>query len=132
MKTLKTSLITLILIITTTNALADDPTLIKKNEPAPYNGLLFSIPKATELHKDIVERDALKLTNESLQKSLSITQENYSIEQKKTSILDNRNDELAKRLQESNHTSDGEKLLWMGVGIVVTGVAIYGVSQLRK
>lgn len=47
----------LALLLITTQVLAADPTAIKKDTPAPYDGLLFSTEKANELRVKLIDLD---------------------------------------------------------------------------
>lgn len=104
---------------------------MKRGELVPRDGLLFSIPKADEVRKQVIEKEGLEQTKKSLENSLSITQHSYEIEQEKTSILTKRNDDLAQRLQESQHMSDWAKFFWFAAGVVGTSAAAWGLSRIK-
>lgn len=113
--------------------LADDGAKpVTKGSTVPYDGVLLTVPKANELHSDIVVGDGYKKLNDSLNQSLTIQQNNYNIEQQKNTILDARNDKLAEQLKNAQSMNNTEKLLWMGVGVLVTGASAYTLSKIHK
>lgn len=103
-------------------------TLLRKGEDAPHDGLLLTIPQADAARKGLIERDGYESLNKSLEKSLTIQKDNYSIEQQKTSILTQRNDELAKELKSASSMSNFEKVFYFILG----GAAMYGAYSLAK
>lgn len=109
-------------IIITTNAFSADASLpdaiaIKKDTPAPFSGILLTHIKAQEVEKDLIDLDGTKSLNDSLQKSLDISQKNYTIETQKTAVLLNRNDALAKQVESSEATTNFERVVWVVLGI---------------
>lgn len=123
-------MLSLLMILTSTaNSFADssEAVALKKDAPAPFSGVLITHTKAQEIEKDLIDLDGTKSLNDSLQKSLDISQKNYTIETQKTAVLLNRNDELAKQLKSSESTTNVERVVW-----VVIGVAIGVLGGLRR
>jgi hypothetical protein len=118
--------------ITTNSLFAQDPTLLKAKQPAPYDGLLFSQEKAEEVKTKLIEGDQMKLLNDSLLKSISIYKDNDSIYTQKVNLLQQQNDSLAKSLYDERSSNFWRSVLFMGLGIVVTGLAVYGAAQINK
>jgi hypothetical protein len=115
---MKKLLLTFLLIISSV-VNADEPTYLGKGQSAPFNGILFTIEQSQDLRTKVLERDAFEKLNNSLEKSLGISEHNYQIESEKNQILDKRNDDLAKSLREARSTSDLEKVLYTGLGAAV-------------
>lgn len=110
----------------------NDVKVLKKDDPAPFDGLLLSNKKANEVKNELVERDKVKEINKSLEISLNLEKENFKLSEDKNKLLINRNDELSKQLQDSREMSDIKKILWFALGVVATGGAVYGASKLAK
>lgn len=127
MKKLLTFLI--IGILTITNSFG--ASAIKKGDPAPHDGVIFTNVEANELKGEVQEKDILKKLNLSLNKSLDYSKQNNEILQKKTDVLMEQNNKLATRLYEARDVSNLERILWFGLGVVGTGLAAYGVSQIK-
>jgi hypothetical protein len=122
----------LILLLSFRNAYGSDVTYIEKDVKAPYNGYLFSPEKTKEVRAGLLERDGLKTINESLESSMKSLMNINRNNQEKVDILLEKNDKLAKSLYEERQMSDFERLMWFGLGVVGTGLAIYGASQITK
>lgn len=131
---MKTLLLKILLIsLIATNSFADnDVVSLLKGQPAPFDGLLFTIPKAEDLKRSVVERDNYKLLSESLERSIDLFKKNDELNNQKVNILLEQNDKLAKNLYEARSTSTAERVLWFGLGLAVTGMAIYGAKTLTK
>lgn len=111
-------------------AYAGDVTHIEKDTPAPYTGYLFTPEKTNEVKNVVVERDGLLKLNESLTKSLQLQSDIAELNQKKVNILLQQQEDLSKTLYDQRSMSNLERMLWVGAGILIVGVSIYGVSQI--
>lgn len=106
--------------------------LLKKGEPAPCEGFLFS-PDAekkasqavddVKYYKDLSE--LLHSRNDLLQKQLLITDERLMLYMKTT-------DELAQEVVRKQHEDFWQKAVYFGLGVAVTGLAVYGAAQAIK
>lgn len=108
-----------------------DPSFLDKNQPAPYAGILFTTQDAQDLRKQLIDLDTTKMINTSLTKSIDLYKSNEDLYQKEKQILLDRNDNLAKTLYSQQHLNDLEKVGIFVLGIAATGLAIWGVGQLR-
>lgn len=108
-----------------------DPILLQKGNSAPYDGLLFSEQKANDLRKELLDKDYLKLQNDSLNRSLELYKQNESIYKEQKELLLEQNDRLAKSLYEERRVTNWERVGFFVLGIAATGLAFYGVSQLK-
>ena len=118
----------LLLVISTnlpTLSYSDDAVVLNKDDKAPFRGILLSPKKAAELNDTEIERD-------SLLKSLSLYKNNQELYEKRSSTLLEQNDKLATQLYSARQTSDWEKVLWFGLGAVLTGLTGYGIYRAAK
>jgi hypothetical protein len=106
--------------------------LLKKGEPAPCEGFLFS-PDAekkasqavddAKYYKDLSE--LLHSRNDLLQKQLAINDERLMLYMKTT-------EELAQEVVRKQHEDFWQKAAYFGLGIAVTGLSIYAAAQAIK
>jgi hypothetical protein len=111
---------------------AQDVTLLNKGEPAPYKGLLFTESKANEIRKELLELDTLKLMEKSYEKSIKYYKDNEELYKHKVDTLLVQNDKLSAAYIQIRERSDWENRLWFGLGMVLTGLAVYSAAQLKK
>jgi hypothetical protein len=122
-------LISSIVASNTCSVFAADATPIKSGQPAPYDGLLLTPEKAQEVKNTYVERDGYKLLNDSLQKSLDLSGGAFNLSEQKVNILLEQNNKLAVNLNEARTTSNFEKFMWFGLGVLGASLAVYGVKK---
>lgn len=111
---------------------AQDVQYLSKDQKAPFEGFLFTAPKASELKDAVIERDNYKLINLSLEKSLELEKKNSELQNQKVNVVLEQNLNLTKSLNEERSMSNWERILWFGLGVVGTGMAVYGASKIAK
>lgn len=106
----------------------NDVLFIQKGSPAPFSGVLFPEIKANELRRDLLESDKTKIQLESERQTsknlLQLTQ------LKETEIELYRKQNV--RLQRLGDTNSKMNYIWFGLGILATGVAVYGAGGLAR
>lgn len=102
---------------------------IRKNDPAPFAGVLLSNEKANELNNGLNERDQLKLLNESYTKTIKLYKDNEDLYNNKVNTLLTQNDKLAQSLYDARETTAWERFGWFALGVVGTSLAVYGVKK---
>lgn len=127
-------LIALILILVVNNPpiFADDPVIINKDDKAPFSGLLFSKDKAANLKNAVLERDALKQTNQSLQKSLDLRVDTQNQLETKVNLLSKDNDTLANNLRTERDANKYTYIFYFALGVIATSAAFYGARKLSQ
>lgn len=113
-------------------AIADNAVELDKGQPAPFPGTLLDKETSQKVKNDLIERDALKSTNESLNRSIKLYKDNQNILHDQKDMLLNQNIELTKTLNDTRETSDWVKVGYFVLGIVITGAGVYGASKLSK
>jgi hypothetical protein len=111
---------------------AQDVQYLSKDQKAPFEGFLFTAPKASELKDAVIERDNYKLINLSLEKSLELEKKNSELQNQKVNVVLEQNLNLTKSLNEERSMSNWERILWFVLGVVGTGMAVYGASKIAK
>lgn len=109
-----------------------DTIYLAKDTPAPFEGLLFPTAQANQIRQQLIERDGLLLINTSLQKSLDLSTQIDTSNNKKINLLIEQNDKLASSLSEERTMSNWERVGYFVGGIVVVGLAFYGLGQIHK
>ena len=111
-----------------TNVEANDVVFIEKNQPAPFSGILFSEQEAKQIRRDLLEADKTIL---QLQSSNSKSETLLQIIELKTEEI-----ELYRaqnnRLIKSEQTSETMRYVWFGLGVLATGMAVYGAGALAR
>ena len=119
-------------LIITSNCFANEAINLKKDERAPFEGVLFPFDQAQKIRYQLLECDIKKELVVSYEKTIRLYKENETYYDNKVNILLKQNDELSKALTESKTSSDLSKILWFGLGVVATGLAVYGAKQITK
>ncbi len=116
----------------TSNSYADDVISLSKGEASPYTGILFPKDQADQMRVQLLERDTFKAMYDSAQKSIDYYKTDEEYNQKKLTIISEQNDKLASSLYTERQSSEWSKIMWFSLGVVATGLAVYGASQLQK
>lgn len=111
---------------------ADKVYLLEKGTEAPFKGYLFPEEKALNLRKELVELDGLKALEKSYLRSIDLYKLNEDRYNNKINILLEQNDKLSTSIINSEKRSEWENRIWFIMGIGVTGLAVYGASQLSR
>lgn len=111
---------------------ADDITYIEKDKPAPYEGYIFTIDKTKDTRIKLLERDTFQGLNVSLTTTNTFLQQNSDFKDKQIKLVQDRNDQLSQALKDSQSSSNLEKILWFSLGVVGTGLAVWGVKEITR
>jgi len=122
-------LIVTLLLIPTLVFADTDPSFQNKGYTLTQDAWIFSPEKTKEVRDKIIDLHYAEKNVESLKKSLTLQQEIYIIEQDKTKLLLERNDALAKSLNETRSMSDLQKFGWFALGVIGTVLTIYAVRK---
>ena len=118
--------------VSISNALAEGAIVLKKDEKAPFSGVLLPEDIANQLKNDSIDKYRYKLINESLEKSLTLTKDNLEITEKQNTVLFERNINMTKALNSSREMTNWERIAWFGAGILTSILVTYGTIQLVK
>jgi hypothetical protein len=125
-------LLTLTLSISLTSSSKAETVLLEKGNPAPYTGFLLDKETAQLSRVKIIEGEEAKKLNLSYEKSIQKYQSNELLYQTQVQTVLEQNDKLSRSLRDSQGMGTWERIGWFVGGIVITGAAVYGASQLRK
>lgn len=131
-KKIKAILLISLISLITFSSFADDVVIIQAGEKAPYTGYLFPKETAQLTRVKLIEGEEAAKLNESYVRSIEIYRKNEDVQNQKVNILLERNDNLAKSLTDAREMTTFEKVAWFAGGIILSGAAVYGASQLRR
>jgi hypothetical protein len=130
---MKRLLLTTLLILSITNrSFAEDSVFIEKNQPAPFAGFLLPKDKGNKVAQDLLELEADRKLIESFTKTLKLYDSTDKFRESQLDILFSQNDKLSKELKEAHTTTNFERVVWVGLGVLATGLAIYGAKQITR
>ena len=115
--------------IFSTNVRSSDEVLyLEKDQKAPQAGFFFSEQKAKEVRLELLELDKKRLEFENSQFKADKLTEVIKLKDTEIEMYRNQNNRLIKLEQ----TSDTMRYVWFGLGILATGVAVYGARGLAQ
>tara|TARA_R110000868_G_scaffold66014_14_gene197061 strand:- start:257 stop:655 length:399 start_codon:yes stop_codon:yes gene_type:complete len=113
------------------SVMAQEAAFLQEKQPAPFTGILITTDAAQKLKNAAVERDGLIEEKASYERSIELYKKADELQLKKIDILLVQNDKLALRLGESQSMNTWEKLGWLSLGIIATGIAGYSVGKIK-
>jgi hypothetical protein len=119
-----------ILLIFSISVNAQEVLYLKKGTLAPYNGYLFNEEKASNLKKEMIEKDGLTTENQLLKRKIELNDLNEQSYIKQKDILEKQNDRLVNEITKNKSMSTVERVVWFGLGILATGLAVSGARKL--
>lgn len=119
----------LVLFVFSFSVLAKDVTYIDKGTEAPYDGFLFTIEKTNSVRQELIEKDQLKIFNKALLENEVRHRQIISNNNTQIHLLINQNTNLMKEVEKKRGF---ERVLYFGLGVAFTGLAVYGASKLVK
>ena len=108
----------------------DDVQVIKKDEVANCDGLLLS-PEASKQSDDAIQ-DAkyYKDLSGKLMDRRELHMEHVETLDKRLELYMNQSNVLAQELHKKEKDDKWENILYFGLGVLATGIAVYGAGQL--
>lgn len=116
------------LLLGSTAANSQDSQYIEKGSPAPYTGILFTEKKAQSIRNELLEGDKAKVELKAEQNKTKRLNEVIVLKNEEIDLYKTQNE----RLTSAKERSDTMNYIWFGMGILATGLAVYGAGQLSK
>jgi len=114
------------------SALAQEVVIVQKGQEAPFTGLLFTKERADVIRDNEIALDGQKKLNTSLNLELTFKDSSLNARKSEIDILMAQNDKLSKSLMEERSVGSWERLSWVAVGILASGLAFYGLQKVQK
>lgn len=118
--------------LTTLHADDTDPHFETSGYLVTKDSWIFSPEKAKDIRNRLIDLDSALKNIESYKSSLQLEKEAQDIQDKKIKLLVDQNDQLSKSLAASQSVNNIERFVWLSLGIVISGIAVYGMSQIHK
>lgn len=124
----------LLSILTSVNSYADvtllpGVSLIKKSQPAPYDGVLLSNDKAKSIYDDLHNCEKLREASISLLKSLALMQDNEIQYKQQITTLTTQNTALDNAVISANSDGFWRKAMYFGLGVLTSGLIVYAARK---
>lgn len=103
---------------------------LKKGEVANCDGLLYSPGADDQAAKDHLDAKYYKEINLRLEKRKELTDKEIEILDKRLNLYVNQSEVLADQLARKESANKWERIIWFGLGVVATGIAVHGASRL--
>lgn len=131
MNLLNKKLLIFLISVTITNNVNAETVLLNVGQPAPYKGYLTDVSTTLQIREELLLLDKCIKDTESLNKSLGLCQVNEEHSQKQLDLAKFQIKELQEQ-NESNRTfTTWQKVIWSGIGVVGTVIAVYLAGKLR-
>lgn len=110
------------------NSYGEDTVFISKGQPAPYSGILFTEEKAGDVRKELLESEKTKLILETERNRTTRLGQIIELKDEEIELYQKQNTRLLK----ANDRSDTMQYIWFGLGVLATGMAVYGAGALSR
>jgi hypothetical protein len=105
---------------------------VKKGDPSPYDGYLFSIEAEAKNRKMLLDLDVYKALDESNRRMLDLKTKENQVLTEQYNLWKTQSDSLSKQVIESQDKSFWRSLLYFGAGVLATTAIVYGVNQASR
>jgi len=122
------SLLIGLMIVTSLTSRAQDAISISKGEQAPFSGILFPQVRANQIRAELIEKDILTVRVSSLTESSFISERIIKLKDTEIELYKKQNH----RLESANQTSNTMNAIYFGLGVLLTGAAVYGAGALSR
>lgn len=109
-----TLLIAFLMIVNSSFTVANASDVLRKGNPAPYDGILFNEQEANDVKKTMLKVD-------TLEEMVKLYERNQDIYKKNEELYKQKVDNLEKYVQQKDY----EKYIWIGIGVLFTGFSVY-------
>lgn len=130
---IKTWIFTIIFIFSQISyACPQDIQEIQKGQVANCTGLLFSPEASKNVDEAIQDAKYYKDLTERLYQRQDLTNQEISTLDKRLNLYMDQSETLAKQLHKKEKEDKWQKIIYFGMGVFATGIAVYGASQLSR
>ena len=114
------------------SVVAQESVALQKDTKAPFDGILFTTEKAQAIRKELIEKDQFKLFNETLLQNEVYYKQIIKNDNTQIKLVLEQNTSLVKQAEKAGKLTSFEKMLWVGLGVAATSLAIMGAGSLAK
>ena len=109
-------------------ASTDEVIYLDKGRSAPFSGVLMPDKVARDLRSELLEKDKLEILHKTEQFKNENLNKIITLKDSEIELYRKQNERLVK-LKDNNNTIN---YVWFGLGVLVTGLAVYGAGSLAK
>lgn len=110
------------------NSQTIDSIYIEQDTRAPFSGILFTEAKASHLRFEILELDKSRIQLETERNRTDRLNQIIDLKDEEIELYQKQNTRLLK----ANDRSDTLNYVWFGLGVLATGMAVYGAGALAR
>lgn len=110
------------------NSWGNDVVFLSKGQPSPYTGILFTEQQANELRRSLFELEIKSLENETLVKQRDFFESVVRIKESEVESYRLQNS----RLMRSKESSNLERVIYFGLGVLATSLSVYAAKELVR
>jgi hypothetical protein len=107
---------------------ADEVVFVKKGEPTPFTGVLFTEHRSNQIRKELIDSDISRVRlsteeerNRLLRQAIKLRDDEIELLRRKSGLL-----------ERQNKQTETMKYIYFGLGILATGMAVYGAGALSR
>lgn len=104
--------------------------LLEKGKPANCTGFLYSPEAEAKSAQDHADAIFYKEYVEKLEKRKELTEKQIQILDKRLDLYIRQSETLAEQLHKRESQNKWERIMWFGLGVLATGIAVHGASRL--
>lgn len=121
----------MILLIFSVTVRANDVVSIKKGQPAPYDGIIFTEKRANELRQEVLELDKQRIMVQSRDERIQIYQSRIQLKDEEIELYRTQNNRLIRQNESNKSIGNVERMVWVGLGVLATVGAVYAAGSLK-
>jgi hypothetical protein len=121
-------LLIFLIIVNSKIGFANESVFIKKGEASPFTGLLFTEERANLLRKELIDSDITRVRLSSEKERSALLRDSIKLRDDEIELLRTQN----KLVERQNRNSEAMKYIYFGLGILATGMAVYGAGALSR
>lgn len=110
------------------NVYGQDTQYVEKGSPAPFTGILFTEKKAQAIRAELLDGDKNKLQLETERNRVERLNQIIELKSEEIELYQKQN----RRLLKTHERTETLNYVWFGLGILATGLAVYGAGMLAR
>ena len=108
----------------------EDIQVIEKGQTANCSGLLFSPEASKKVDETQADAKYYKELSDRLLQRRDLTNKEISILDRRLQLYIDQSYDLAKEIHKKEKEDKWQKLMYFGLGVLATGISVYGAKQL--
>lgn len=106
--------------------------VLNKGTPAPFDGILIDKVKSDNIKNELIDKDTCYQERISLNRELTLFETNSGLKDSQLDLALKQNTNLLTEYNRTVSNDNTMKIVYFGLGLITTGIAIYGASKITK